>query len=226
MPGKHKTKIYILGASGFLGGRAAEYFSSHDYEVFTDRIDITDLPALKEGFAKTRPDVVINFAGARAYPTVDWCEDHKIETVQANVIGAVNTMTAALESGAYPIQIASGCLYSGGPDKLFTEEDEPNFYGSFYSRMRIVMQKALVELPVLQARIRMPLSMYSHPRNFFDKIVSYPKVISIPNSVTLIEDLYPALEKLIKIKPTGILNLTNEGYVEHKNILEAYKKIV
>jgi hypothetical protein len=38
--------------------------------------------------------------------------------------------------------------------------------------------------------------------------------------------MYPAIEKLIDKKVTGVLNLTNEGYVTHGQILEAYKKYV
>lgn len=221
-----RPKIFILGASGFLGSKCAEYFKSRDYRVVTDRIDITDWKCLRNSFNLFRPDIVVNFAGVRAYPTIDWCEDHKEETVAVNVGGAINAMLAALEVGAYPIQISSGCIYSGGPKIIFTEEDEPNFYGSFYSRMRIVLQKALTELPVLYARIRMPMTCFPHPRNFITKIASYRKVISIPNSVTLIEDLWPALEKLMKICPVGVLNLTNEGYIEHGQILKAYRDIV
>lgn len=220
------TKFYILGASGFLGSGVAAYLKSKGYEVFTDRIDITDPLALREKFKETKPEMVINFAGVRAYPNIDWCEDHKAETVVVNVGGAINAMQAALEVGAYPVQISSGCIYSGGPKKEFTEEDEPNFFGSFYSRMRIVMQNALKELPVLQARIRLPLSRFSHSRNLINKITSYAKVISVPNSVTLVEDLWPVLEKLAEIKPVGILNLTNGGHLEHQQILEAYKRIV
>ena len=219
-------KFYILGASGFLGSRCSEYLKSKGREVLTERVDVTDLKALRKSFDSTKPEVVINFAGVRAYPNIDWCESHKEETIAVNVNGAINAMLAALDVGAYPIQISSGCIYSGGPEKLFTEEDPPNFFGSFYSRMRIVMQDSLKELPVLQARIRMPISMYSHPRNLINKITSYPKVISIPNSVTLIEDLFPALDKLAELKPTGILNLVNDGYVEHSQILNAYKKTV
>ncbi len=225
MPG-NKNKIYILGANGFLGKSATEYFTKKGNRVLTDRIEVTDKVALNAEFRTSKPDVVINLVGAKAYPNIDWCEDHKEETVAVNVLGAVNTMLAALKAGAYPIQISSGCVYSGGPEYQFTEKDEPNFYGSFYSRMRIVLQKALAELPVLYTRIRMPISSVPHPRNFISKIVSYKKVISVPNSVTLIEDLWPALEQLIRIKPTGILNLTNESHVEHKQLLRAYKKFV
>ncbi len=224
MPGN--KKVYILGASGYLGSQALKYFESKGYKVLSEKIDLNQFSELRKKFIETRPEVVINFAGARAHPNIDWCEDHKEETVKINVAGAINAMIASIECGAYPIQISSGCIYSGGPEKEFTEEDPPNFFGSFYSRMRIVLQDALRELPVLQARIRMPLSMYSHPRNFINKITSYKKVISVPNSMTLIEDLYPALEKLISIRHIGILNLTNEGYLEHKQILEAYKDVV
>ncbi|MEK7519892.1 MAG: sugar nucleotide-binding protein [Patescibacteria group bacterium] len=220
------TKIYILGASGFLGQNAVRHFAECGHHVFTERVDITDLPALTKTFQKVRPDAVLNFAGARTEPNIDWCEDHKEETVRVNVTGAINAVTAALAAGAYPIQISSGCIYSGGPETPFTEEDEPNFYGSFYSRMRIVLQKAIAELPVLCVRIRMPLSSVPHPRNLINKMISYTKVISVPNSVTLIEDLFPAMERLIALKPTGILNLTNDGYSEHKDILETYKKVV
>lgn len=226
MSDKTNTKVYILGASGFLGSECAGYLRTRGYQIFDKRIDVTNLNVLRLTFNQYHPDVVINFAGVRAYPTIDWCEDHKEETVAVNVIGATNTMLAALEAGAYPIQISSGCVYSGGLEHFFAEEDKPNFYGSFYSRMRIVLQEALAELPVLYARIRMPMSCYSHPRNFIDKIVSYREVISVYNSVTLIEDLWPALERLFSIRPVGILNLTNVSYVNHKQILDVYKKFV
>lgn len=225
MSGNNKT-IYILGANGFIGSHLAGYFTRQEYRVIIERIDITDPRSLKKAFEDKKPEVVINCAGVRAYPNIDWCESHKEETMRVNVSGAINAMTTAVEAGAYPIQIMSGCIYSGGPEKQFTEEDEPNFHGSFYSRMRIVLQETLKELPVLQARIRMPISSYSHPRNLLNKIAGYKKVISVPNSATLLEDLAPALEVLINKKITGILNLTNEGYVENKKLLELYKKII
>lgn len=219
-------KIYILGSTGFLGGKTAEYMKNQGHEVITDRVDLTDLIGLKKKFDEVKPDAVINFAGVRAYPTIDWCEDNKEATVAVNVGGALNFALASITAGAYPIMICSGCVYTGDTSRKFTEDDEPNFFGSFYSRMRHAMQISLKELPVLQVRIRMPISMHPHPRNFITKIASYQKVINIPNSMTLIEDMLPALEILMEKKPFGILNLTNDGYVQHKDVLAAYKEIV
>jgi len=220
------TKIYILGASGFLGSSCYKYFQSRGYRIIDTRVDVSDLSSLRTAFKSTRPDVVLNLTGPPANPTIDWCEDNKEETVKMIVCGPINFTLASIEAGAYPIQLTSGCVYNGGIEHQFTENDEPNFFGSFYSRMRIVGQKALGELPVFQARIRMPISEIAHPRNLINKIVSYKKVVSVANSVTLIEDLWPAMEKIISLKPVGILNMTNEGYITHKQILEAYKKTV
>ncbi len=219
-------KIYIFGAAGFLGSKCAEYFRSLGYTVLDQRVDITDRNALRVAFNSSRPDVAINLTGPPVYPTIDWCEDNQAQSVDMLVLAPIAFTLTALEFGIYPIQITSGCVYTGGPEHEFTEEDAPNFFGSLYSRLRIAGQIALADLPVLQARIRMPCSVTSHPRNFFDKIISYKKLISIPNSLTLVEDLWPALDKLIALRPTGILNLTNEGYVEHYQILEAYKKYI
>ena len=218
--------IYILGASGYLGAASAAYFRSKGYTVFDERVDVSDLPALRSAFTRTKPLTVLNLTGPAANPTIDWCEDHKEETVKMLVAAPVNVALAALPCGAYPIQISSGCIYSGGPEHEFTEEDAPNFFGSFYSRMRIISEQALRELPLLVARIRMPISAIPHPRNFIAKIASYKKVISIPNSVTLLEDLWPALESLIEKKVTGVVNMTNDGFLEHKAVLDAYKRIV
>lgn len=220
-----KTKIHVLGASGYLGGLCVDYFRSAGYQVFDNKIDVTNLDSLREFFKSNRPDVAINLTGPPAEPNIDWCENHKEETVKMIVAAPINFSVSAIENGIYPIQITSGCIYNGGPEHEFTEEDEPNFSGSFYSRMRVAGQKALAELPVLQARIRMPMSTIHHPRNFL-KIAAYKKVVSIPNSITFIDDLWPALEKLMTIRYTGVLNMTNDGYVEHKQVLDAYKKIV
>lgn len=219
-------KFYILGASGFMGGGCAAYLRAQGHTVITERVDITDRAALGAALAATKPDVVINFAGVRAYPNIDWCETHKLETVAVNVGGPINVAQAGIAAGAYVIQIASGCVYHGGPEHAFTETDAPNFFGSFYSRMRVAMQAALAELPVLQVRLRMPISRQAHDRNLITKIAHYQKVISLPNSVTLIEDMYPALELLAEQQPVGILNLTNDGWTDNATILAAYKEIV
>jgi hypothetical protein len=72
----------------------------------------------------------------------------------------------------------------------------------------------------------MPIVGYHHPRNFVTKITSYEKICSIPNSMTVLEDMLPVMIDLALKKTTGTINLTNPGTVEHNEILELYQKYV
>jgi hypothetical protein len=75
----------------------------------------------------------------------------------------------------------------------------------------------------LNLRIRMPIVGYNHPRNFITKIVTYEKVCSIANSMTVLEDMIPILVRLATNRTTGTVNLTNPGTIAHNEILELYR---
>ena len=64
------------------------------------------------------------------------------------------------------------------------------------------------------------------PRNFITKITSYKKVCSIPNSMTVLDELLPVLIELALKGEVGTINLTNPGLISHNEILTMYKEIV
>ena len=76
----------------------------------------------------------------------------------------------------------SGCIYSydaehpiGG--KRFTELDPPNFFGSFYSYTKGLVEKLLLPYDnLLILRLRMPISADLSDRNFITKISRYARV--------------------------------------------------
>lgn len=70
----------------------------------------------------------------------------------------------------------------------------------------------------------MPISKLVSNRNLIDKLVSYPNICSIPNSMTVLDDFWPIVDKMIEIKECGIYNFTNPGLVDHDWILNEYKK--
>lgn len=111
---------------------------------------------------------------------------------------------------------------------MFQEKDAPNFFGSGYSTVKGFTDRLMhfFEDSVLNLRIRMPIVGYHHPRNFVSKITSYEKICSIPNSMTVLEDMLPVMIDLALQKTTGTINLTNPGTVEHNEILELYQKYV
>ncbi|MFH0820374.1 MAG: hypothetical protein V1908_01225, partial [Candidatus Peregrinibacteria bacterium] len=105
--------------------------------------------------------------------------------------------------------------------------DEPNYFGSAYSRSRIESEKALKKFPnALQLRIRIPLLGKPNPKNLIDKLVKYPKMINAMNSCTVIEDFLPAVLQLIEKRATGVFNMTNIGAMDHVGIMTLYQQIV
>jgi 3,5-epimerase/4-reductase len=88
-----------------------------------------------------KPTHVLNAAGSTGRPNVDWCEDHKEETVRNNVIGWLNLTDVCYLKGIHITVFSTGCFYTydsqhpiGGVG--YTEVDKRNFEGSFYSKSK------------------------------------------------------------------------------------------
>lgn len=76
------------------------------------------------------------------------------------------------------------------------------------------------------ARIRMPLDDRPSARNIIDKLLAYPKVIDVKNSLTVIPDMVDVFHQLLAKKATGIFHVTQPGVIGHKEILDLYEKYV
>ena len=109
----------------------------------------------------------------------------------------------------------------------FTEDDVPNFAGSFYSQTKGYMEPLLKVYPTcLILRVRMPVSDDLSHRNFVTKIAKYQKVVNIPNSMTILHELLPASLAMAQKGLTGVYNFTNPGVISHNQVLDLYKKHV
>ena len=111
----------------------------------------------------------------------------------------------------------------------FTESDLPNFFGSSYSIVKGYTDRLMHQLydeTALNVRIRMPITDEINSRNFITKITNYEKVCSIPNSMTVLNELLPVMINMALQQKVGTINLTNPGTITHNEILEMYKDIV
>lgn len=209
----------MIFGGGFLGKQIAGYL---DGELSSARITS---PEDIEASVTQKPDVIINAIAKTGRPNVDWCEDHKEETYFANV--EVPKMLAAYadREGIRMVQFSSGCIYEGDKGGVgFVEDDKPNFEGSYYSHTKAEAERALGKYDnILTLRPRMPITAVPSNRNLINKLLGYKSIIEVPNSVTVIEDLLPALKGLIEGGYTGTFNMVNPEPVTHKEILELYE---
>lgn len=216
-------KILIFGARGYLGGAFREVYP----EAQCPEVDIADAHAVGEVLDREKPDIVINAAGKTGRPNIDWCETHKEETLRSNLTGPLLLLEECGKRGIYWVHLSSGCIYEG--DKGgggFTEDDPPNFFGSFYSRVKGWADQILREFPVLILRLRMPFDGSTNERNLLMKLRKYHKVLDVKNSLTYLQDFLSAAKTLIERRRTGIFNIVNPGTISPYEIMELYKKFV
>lgn len=216
-------KTLLFGSRGYLG----EQFKLAFPGILTPSADIADAKAVAQILDQEKPDVVINCAGKTGRPNVDWCEDHKEETVHSNVTGALVLAEECLKRGVFLAHLSSGCIYTGdNGGKGFSETDPPNFDGSFYSRTKAWSDRILSEFPVLILRIRMPFDGSPNDRNLIMKLRKYPRVLDEANSLTYLPEFTAAAKLLIEKKSTGIFNVVNDGAISPYRIMELYREIV
>ncbi len=221
-----KSKILIFG-KGFIGQRLKEALGG---EISERRIMF--FKDAQDEFEKYRPKIIINCIGYTGKRNVDDCELDKDKSLISNTFVPIILAEIALRNKVKLVHISSGCIYhyDYAKSKPVTEEEIPYFFDLFYSRTKIYSERALEVLSktynILIARIRIPMDDRPHNKNILNKLISYRKVIDVPNSVTYIPDFIQALRHLIKIDARGIYNVVNKGGLRYPKLMEAYKKQV
>lgn len=213
----------IFGSGGYLGSKFTEIYP----DAACPKVDIADPHAVAEALDTEQPDVVINAAGKTGRPNIDWCEDHKMETLHSNVTGPLVLLEECQKRGAYLVHLGSGCIYTSDEGHPMTEEDPPNFTGSFYSRTKGWIDQIFKDFDnVLVLRLRMPFDGSDSPRTLINKLRTYDKVLDVKNSMTYIPDLLAAAQKLIAKRCSGLYNIVNPGVLSPYDVMVMYKKVV
>jgi len=217
---------YLIFGNGYLGNKFKDALGK---EADISDTDIGNIEKVRLILKEKKPEIIINCAGQTGRPNIDWCEEHKEETMYSNVTGPLVLAKACQENGIFMVHLGSGCIYQGDNNgKGFSEEDVPELKDipSFYSLTKFISEYMLKPFPVLQCRLRMPVDSHKNPRNLITKITNYEKVTNEENSITVIDDLIKTAIELIKRKKTGIYNIVNPGTITHKEILDKYKELV
>lgn len=233
--------VYVIGGNGWIGKKMCSLFEQQciDYLCSTFRAedkniyqDILNSKATHVFCCSGRTHGELN--GVK-YNTIDYLES--IETTKINVNDNLYAplslaMFCDMNQNLHFTYIGTGCIFNYDDEHTitnmngFTEDDDPNFFGSQYSIVKGFTDKLLKNTKALILRIRMPISSDTNDRNFISKIVKYDKICSIKNSMTVLDDMLPISIEMMKNQEIGTYNFTNPGYISHNEILELYKSII
>ncbi len=215
--------ILIFG-NGYLGNRMKKAWP----DAMLSEVRIDDRENVARLLEELKPDAVVNAAGKTGKPNVDWCETHQEETYRSNVVGALVLAEECRARNLYLLQLGSGCIFYGpSPDPQGWREEDFANPSAFYSRTKYAADLVLSKLSGIGiARLRMPIDWLPNSRNLIDKLATYPKIIDVENSVSVVEDLLSACRQLIEKQGEGIFHVVNEGTLRHKDLMALYEMYV
>jgi dTDP-4-dehydrorhamnose reductase len=232
-----KPVVLFYGHAGWIGTMYLDYLKKTraDITVIKGSSRIDDEHDVLAEIIESKPTHVVSFTGrthgvidGKPVNTIDYLEypGKLVENVRDNLFGPLNLANICQEHKIHYTYLGTGCIFNGTNQEQFTESSLPNYFGSGYSIVKGFTDRLIGKLPVLNLRIRMPISGEINPRNFITKITQYERVCSMENSMTVLEDFFPIFTELIVKKRTGTYNCTNPGTISHNEILKLYKQIV
>lgn len=232
-------RILIFGAKGWIGQKVVNLLRTNpSVYVFCASARADDANAVKAEIIKFSISHVMSFIGrthGEGITTIDYLEKpgKLVENMRDNLFAPLTLADVCAKFDVHYTYLGTGCIFDydeahpfGDETTGFKESDVPNFFGSSYSVVKGYTDRLMRRLPVLNVRIRMPITDEICSRNFVTKITSYSRVCSIPNSMTVLDTLLPTMVDLALKRHTGTVNLVNPGLITHNEILEMYKEIV
>lgn len=230
-----KMKVLVFGGKGWIGQQMTRLLRENGHEVVLTDVRADDEPAVAMALEESKPSHVLCLVGRTHGPghnTIDYLEQpgKLVENIRDNLYAPMVLALLCKERSIHFTYLGTGCIFNreDPTSHAYTEASRPDFFGSSYSVVKGFTDRMmhLLEEDVLNVRIRMPITAEIHPRNFVTKIASYAKVCSIPNSMTVLPSLLPAMMGMMERYRVGTVNLTNPGVISHNEILEMYRDIV
>uniref|UniRef100_A0A6C0DI37 NAD-dependent epimerase/dehydratase domain-containing protein n=1 Tax=viral metagenome TaxID=1070528 RepID=A0A6C0DI37_9ZZZZ len=242
-------RILIFGANGWIGSKVVKLLKELSLYVYLSNSRADDIESIKAeldslSWSHINITHIMSFIGRthgtyenQKISTIDYLEKpgKLVENVRDNLFAPISLAMLCKERNIHFTYLGTGCIFDfddqhpfGEEVNGFTEESKPNFFGSSYSIVKGFTDQLMhnFENSALNVRIRMPITDEVNERNFITKITNYQKICSIPNSMSVLNELLPVMIDLALKNETGTINLTNPGLVSHNEILEMYRDIV
>lgn len=224
-------KLLIFGSKGWIGRQFCEYLDENNILYIESDSRADNEKDVEKEINEYKPTHIISFIG-RTYGdnfnTIDYLEQpgKLVENIRDNLYAPIILSILCERYNIHYTYMGTGCIFEYNDEcKKNNEDDLPNFFGSSYSIVKGYTDRLqhMYSKNTLNLRIRMPIINYDHDRNFITKITNYEYVCSVPNSMTVLHDMYPIMLDMIKKNITGTFNMCNKGAITHNEILELYK---
>jgi dTDP-4-dehydrorhamnose reductase len=219
-------RILITGGTGLLGSTlvrtAAKDFaivaSYNKIFPITERagfvqLDITDRKRVFDVFEEIMPDILIHTA---ALANVDYCETHKEEAWNVNVVGTANLLDACDEHGTKMIFTSTNAVFDG-EHAPYSEEDKPNPI-NYYGKTKLEAE-TLVRMRGAKHAVARLMTMYgwNNPGERQNLVTWLLSKLTKGEAVQMVDDIYnnhlfvgncaDAIWAIVKLDKAGLYHI-------------------
>jgi dTDP-4-dehydrorhamnose reductase len=214
-------RVFITGSDGMLGSDIVRQLRKRkEYQLVCSTIadmDITDLHAVMNALARSRPDVLIHTAG---YTGVDRAQREQELCFAINAEGTKNLAFFCRELDIQMIYISTDYVFDGKKKKPYVETDPPhpiNAYGTSKLKGEEHVQTLLTNYKIIRTSWLTGLHGL-HGKNFVETILS---TASRKSRLSVVNDqigkptftfhLAQQIELMLSVNASGIFHITNDG---------------
>jgi len=214
----------VFGANGFLGSHVVDILKKENKHFISSEIRLNELNKIRGLIDLYSPSYIINCAGISGTPNIFWCDTHRIETIENNITYQLTLADICKEKNIHLTIFGSAGIFNN--DRVYTEDDEGNFFNNFYGKSRIYLENIVKNYKnVLYLRINYPIADTYSSKNLLTKLINFTEIHSCELSITYINNLFPILLQMIENNEIGICNFTNPGQINPIDILKKYEII-
>lgn len=250
MPYSNDGLVVVAGGTGYVGAEFLRQLGSDGINLSRSECNNYDRASLRRVLLQLQPQFLVNCAGYTGKPNVDACELHQSECLEGNAVLPSILAEVCSELKIPWGHVSSGCIFLGSkPGKQgFRETDLPNFTFrqkncSFYSGTKALGEELLGYTPTFRSgewtwehratpenyiwRLRIPFSELAGPRNYLTKVLNYPRLLDVENSISHVREFVTTALLTWKNRlPFGIYHLTNPGYVSTREVTEMIREVL
>jgi dTDP-4-dehydrorhamnose reductase len=219
-----KEKILITGPLGLVGSRFIELFPRNESLIPADlpEFDLTSSENVSSFIAAVCPQVIIHFAAYTDVGAAERQRNNKSETCwQINVEGTGRLLSAAEITKSRLIHISTDMVFSGRDDDPgpYTEKHPPETDSAkltWYGYSKAVGEQMVADAGGTIARIIYPVrasfsgksDYLRKPLKLFDQGQLYPLFTDQQVSVSYIDEVCLALQKIINQDLSGVFHFS------------------
>lgn len=239
-------KVLLFGSSGLVGSRFVELSPYGNLAIVPthEKLDLTDRNSVWAYLQNNKFDIIINFA---AYTNVGEGEkqrDDKNGDCWKINVSAVENILQAIDSTTHFIQISTDMVFPGSADKPgpYSEDDEPEKDSNkvtWYGYTKAIAEQKVKEwggnwtivrlIYPVRAKFDKKLDYLRKPLKLYDEGKLYPMFTDQQISISFIDEICQALDKIISERKTGIFHVrssnTTTPYELVSYLLEKTRKV-